>query len=742
MATRNFPVYADPDGLLAALKKQAKRNLSAKKQRIQLSAWWLVQGGLGTDVWFIKERDNAPLKEIDFGVRLPNNTLLTSPENVKCLVVIQRIFFALRNGHVARKANQETCVRLLKWLFKLTEWLYLNAEQFRPQEFAFGLIDDESIESLLDMLSDGSWASALQITPRSLDLIHTLTYGYPAPESYHLAPLQLPSDFVSDAKEALHKHNYYTGANGIVSRAKLSQKLSSPIFNGDTRLRLFLKQFEPEQFQSKFLVRANNTINKHIDARSGLLSELSSKETFEKTFGNHLDQLYALMQCKHIDPDSLPAFEMDKVALREYRSIYSDRLAVNRHTPKIPYGIGMHVLDSAIEWVVLYGNAFVDMTIHAAREVESGTPLSELGKNIHIWADKYTTTGYPGYPSTSLCEALDIHKLVVDPKTPPHRTFAYQLSAFIGSCAVLIGMNKPIRQQELASIKRSGLSTRSSASTPFSELAGSTPTGLTEELYENAIFDTGAFLTHTNKKAGAAGLESQISRPIPYIAAVAVQLLQRLGDSLSAIYKDSSNKNNLLFYFPSLRDFSLTQNRFLNIRIDDALIRFSDAINVPIERDGTRWYVRTHEMRKFFIYTMYYHDTAYSADAIGWFAGHSSAKELDSYLNANGFHDEVLEIQTESVVEKLLAYELSKAATNGTRGLTELYKSVLAQFGVKNIRCLSQVKFQDFVRRMIFERKVETIGYTVVREMLNGSILDTEIAIKFGDKADEKYVPR
>ncbi|VVO45244.1 hypothetical protein [Pseudomonas fluorescens] len=742
MATRNFPAYADPDGLLAALKKQAKRSLSAKSQQIQLSAWWLVKGGLGADVWLIKERDDAPLPEIDFRVRLPNNTLLTSPENVKCLVVIQRIFFAIRNGHVARKANQATCLRLLKWLFKLTEWVYLDEEKFRPREFAFGLIDDEAIEALLDMLSEGSWSSALRITPRSLDLIHNLTYGYPAPDSYHHTPLELPSEFVSDAKAALQKLGYYTGVNGIISRAKLSQKLSSPIFNGDTKLRLFLKQFEPEQSQSRFLVRANNTINKHIDSRSAKLSEAGSKETFEKTFGTHLDQLYAFMQSKHIDPDSFPALEIDKVALREYKSIYSDRLAVSRHTPKIPYGIGMHVLGSAIEWVVLYGNAFVDMAIHAAREVESGTPLPELGKNIRNWAAKYTTAEYPGYPSTPLCEALNINRLLVDPKNPSNRSFAYHLSAFIGSCAVLIGMNKPIRQQELASIKRSGLSTRSATSTPFSELSGSTPTGLTEELYENAVFDTGAFLTHINKKAGAAGLESKISRPIPYIAAVAVQLLQRLGDGLSTAYKDSSNKNDLLFYFPSLRDFSLTQHRFLHIRIDDALIRFSDAINVPIERDGTRWYVRTHEMRKFFIYTMFYHETAYSADAIGWCAGHSSAKEIDSYLNANGFHDEILEIQTESVVEKLLAHEFSKSATTDARGLCELHKSVLNQFGVKTIKCLPQVKFHDFVRRMIFERKVETIGYTVVREMLDGSILDTDIAIKFGDKADAKYVPR
>lgn len=740
MRTRNAPKYDDTDGLIAALKKQARSRKSSKSNLNSIKAAWLIDGQLGSPRWTIRERADAPPEIIDFCISLPDGTTLTDPQNNKCLTLIQRIFYAARCGHL-HKANQETSIRLIKWLFKFTQWVYLNKHIFEPEKYAFGKVTNDDIDTLLDMLADGSWASALCIINRSLDAIHQSVYGYAAPSTYHDNLFNLPDKFIDDAIKWLTKHEKYVKSE-IVSRAWLSTAILSPVHKNDKKIRLFLRQFEPTVHHDRLLARTSRGIRNHIDSRTVSIESVHTKTAYAKTFYGHVDKLHSFMQANYIDPKSFPNITINKDEVKEYKSIYSDRLMITAHTPKIPYGVGMHVLTSAIEWIVLYGKAIVDMTLHIAETISSGIHIDYLAKNIRDWSKPYVTNAYPGHPSAPLFAALDINTLTASRTGGTNRSFSYVLSAFIGACAVLIAMFKPIRQEELSSIKRSGLLTRNSNIEPYKDLLSTNPVGLTESLYTDEMYDSGAFIVHENKKAGTAALNPNICRPIPYVTTIAVQLLQRLGNGLSCIYQDISSNNDRLFYFPSLRDFSKVGTLGTATRIDHALIRFSDIIDVPREKDGTRWYIRTHEMRKFFIYTMYYHEPNYVADGISWHAGHASAKELNSYTSTIGVDDEVIELQTESVVDKLISHELHTIPTTSIAGLAGLYNDVLLGFKVKSVKGLPTAKFHDFVRRLIYEKKVETAGYTIVREMLDGTILDTEIAIKFGEQVDAKYVPR
>ena len=741
MRTRNAPRYDDADGLIAALKKQARSLRSSKSNLNYIKAAWLIDGQLGSTEWTICERADTVPTTINFGIRLPDGTLLTDSQNNKCLTLIQRIFYALRCGHI-HKANQTTCIKLIRWLFKFTEWVYLNKHIFEPEKYAFGKVSNDDIETLLDMLSEGSWVSALCIVSRSLNAIHQGVYGYDAPARYHETPLYLPVEFIDDAVEWLSKSEKYTKTSKIVSRAWLSEALHSPFYPNDKKIRLFLRQFEPETSHDYLLVRTTPHIKDHIDSRTISLESASARTTFEKTFTGYVNKLHSFMQASYLDANSFPNINFNKEQVKKYKSIYSDRLMVSTHTPKIPYGVGMHVLTSAIEWVVLYGKAFVDMTLHIVKELQNRVPLTVLNKSIHTWSEPYTTNGYPGKVPAPLCEVLGIEHLTSCRAGNPKNSFNYNLSAFIGACAVLIAMFKPIRQEELSSIKRTGLLTRNPNIMAYKDLPSTNPVGLTEAIYTEEMYDSGAFIVHQNKKAGTAALNPNICRPIPYVTTMAVQLLQRLGKGLAEIYQDASIDNDRLFYFPCLRNFSNAGGLATAARIDDALIRFSDVIEVPREKDGTRWYIRTHEMRKFFIYTMYYHEPNYVAEGIGWHAGHASAKELSSYTSTVGVVDEIIELQTETVVDKLIAHELRPAPKASIAGLAGLYNDVLLGFKVKSVKGLPTAKFHDFVRRLIYEKKVETTGYAIVREMLDGSVLDTEIAIKFGEKIDAKYIPR
>lgn len=741
MRTRNAPRYDDANGLITALKKQARNLKSSKSNFSPIKAAWLLDGQLGSTKWTLAERADTEPTTLDFGIKLPDGTLLTDPQNNKCLTLIQRIFNAVRCGHI-HKANQTTCIKLIKWLFKFTEWVYLNKHIFEPEKYAFGKVSNDDIETLLDLLSEGSWVFALCIVSRSLNAIHIGVYGCDAPARYHDNPFCLPVEFVNDAVEWLAKSEKYIKKTNIVSRAWLSEAIHSPLYLNDKKIRLFLRQFEPDGSHDYLLTRTTQHIKDHIDSRTISVEYASSSTTFEKTFSGHIDKLHSFMQTSYLDPNSFPNINFNKESVKKYKSIYSDRLMVSTYTPKIPYGVGMYVLTSAIEWIVLYGNAFVDMTLYLVKELQNGSTTALLKESIQVWSEPFTTAEYPGKPSIPLCQALGIQKLTSQGTGNTKNSFTYNLSSFIGACAVLIAMFKPIRQKELSSIKRDGLLSRNPNVTAYKDLTSTNPVGLTEALYTEAMYDSGAFIVHQNKKAGTAALNPNICRPIPYVTTIAVKLLQRLGEGLAEIYQDTSIDNDRLFYFPCLTNFSNTGSLATAARIDEALIRFSDVIEVPREKDGTRWYIRTHEMRKFFIYTMYYHEPNYVAEGIGWHAGHASARELSNYTSTVGVVDEIIELQTETVVDKLIAHELRPTPNASIAGLFGLYNDVLRGFNVKSIKGLPTAKFHDFVRRLIYEKKVETAGYTIIREMLDGSVLDTDIAIKFGEKIDAKYIPR
>jgi hypothetical protein len=572
-------------------------------------------------------------------------------------------------------------------------------------------------------------------------MLHQGVYGCDAPSEFHADPFNLPKEFVEDTIAWLTKIKAYKGSNGIISRAWIAKETCTPLYSKDDQVRLFLWQFEPDHSDDQLLIRKSYSISHYIDSRTISLVDAASASCYEKTFNTHLDNLHNLMRARYLDPNYFPNITIDENQVKEYKGIFSHQLMTSRHTPKIPYGVGMHVLSSAIEWVILYGDAIVDMTLYIVEELSNGVSIARLNSSLRKWSTQFVTKDYPGHPSKPLWLELAVSGLIPLQSAKANECFSYRLSAFFGACAVLIAMFKPIRQQELASIKRSDLLTKNSGIKKYKDLSSVNPVGLTESLYTQEMYDSGAFIVHENKKAGTAALNPKICRPIPYVSTIAFQQLQRLGSGLAALYGDTSTNNDRLFYFPNLKNFSASGALGTALKIDDGLIRFSDIINIPREKNGTRWYIRTHEMRKFFIYTMYYHESNYVADGIGWHAGHASARELKAYTSTVGVVDEVLELQTETVMDKLIGYELNPANTQPIEGLTGLYNSVLVGFNVKSIRLLPTAKFRDFVMRLIHERKVETSGYTISREMLDGSVLDTDIAIKFGEKQDAEFVP-
>ncbi|MEB0123965.1 hypothetical protein QN391_25265 [Pseudomonas sp. CCI1.2] len=403
----------------------------------------------------------------------------------------------------------------------------------------------------------------------------------------------------------------------------------------------------------------------------------------------------------------------------------ASRLREAGHTPKIPLEIGINTLKNSIKWVMVYGEPIIDAIVYfverSAMIVAEDTPVSHKHKDkdkVFIKAiNEFKTTPYPSLPPEALGKILNIAKF--NPKTHLYCnekdgvSFFHVMQCLIGACAITIAIMKPIRDTELAGLLRSCLDPE--------------PT------------DGGAFLTHENNKSGSMGLNDKIRRPIPFVSAHAIQLLQRLGTRLVKFYGDTSPHASELFYFPSTRALGKPSGNRMRHRIDKCIKAFCDQINMPIDKYGRRWYVRIHELRKFFILSMHQHEQYYTDEALRYQAGHTNRDHLDDYLSGDIPRDEICHYEAECIDEKLISLELGKILREDNAGLTALYDHIRKHFGVVSIKSRNTKQYFDLLEKMIYRKEILLSVYTIQLEDYNGNVSDNEIAIKFGQTKDEKF---
>lgn len=675
---------------------------------------WMIEGSLGDAKWIAKgATEDDRNQTIYFEHSLPDGRKLTDPLYSKLLISIQKNAIALRSGRTGATVDPIRWSGTINWQKNLSSWLVLHAKDYNPQRFGFCGFDDNAVKILMAELADGNWATALRYTERFLAFMHMDIYGTPAPDQILISPFELPPQFRQDVSNHLELQGHLT--KNLISRNYLAAVLTADCraFK-NVRFRAFLSQFEDDVDANTVLVghshSRRNAGHKHL-----LHSEAMLRRSTRSAFTCELGHLTLFSKCNALFPDLVPKLNIDR---NEISAAVHESLVATRHTRKIPLSIGISLLAGATEWIMRFGGAFVDAIVFYAnqcRNIDEGSTWctnEAINKRFHSTKLRFRTQGYDGYPCVPLVEALNISTLNSSPLPGMGLSFVSGMQGFIGACLIILGMLKPLRIGEICQLPRDCLE--------YEELVG------------------GALINHISEKSGHAGANDTIVRPIPYIAARAIQLLQLLGTQLEQVFQ-TSPKKKLLFYFPKDKGLGKPGSRLHPGRIDTCLSAFCNILGLPKDEYGRSWLIRIHEARKFYLMTLIHHEGESSRSTGSYMAGHMNTKSVDEYLSGDIPTDELLNLKAECITEKLIKLEQENLPPEQNQGLVALHAEVKRRFNVDSIRGRSPKDYDQMVRQLLANKSVELQTYTITIKSTDGVIWDNEFAVKYLEHKDERF---
>jgi hypothetical protein len=667
--------------------------IAASKQRSRpysgdFKAPWLLSD-FKAPIWITTNRNREEMIDgiwrnsvnIYWGIRLPNGALLTDPEYHKLLDLNQRIAFLMRSGHVSEITAPKTWRAHVSVLLQLTRWTVLYQSQFHPHRFGFKLLDQFAFDSLLLAHAEGGWAVAQKLPQRLLSKFYRGAFGKPCPQHLLESAYEIPTPVRTKITTWLIENSYYGivdhGVNtgrAYLLRERLADELHEPVesMNTSQKLNAFCRQFEPDFQIGELLVNIHQK-TEFPDHKTKTIRETISNRSAEATLDWISGALAPVLSTHRHAPDLLP--EPASISLRR---AYAQALPLTRqsgHSPFIPIDIGLSYFNHAMRFVHVYGDALIDFYLKVLSSapkpfggVACNNALSEMCSG-HFSRQFTVQVDGDTIPIGTVLQITDFVRGELNfellRKQP---TLDEALKVLIGACVVCIAVMKPSRENELTHLKRDCL----------------------------LQSHDGYYLKFTLGKSNSGEAYQVHSRPIPIITAKAIQLLQKLGEGLVNLFSGNLKIKDNLFYLPRQRNLGALQattdllNRHLDI--------FCDYIGLPLDALGRRWYLRIHEMRKWFLLLLFWSGKYDVLDAARWIAGHTDAQHIYAYIEREFPGEELPKLEAEYAVDRLRVLESSGVnnASDGS-GINGLYEVVLEHFKVKSLSLVPESEWADYV---------------------------------------------
>ncbi|WP_440224956.1 hypothetical protein ACQQ2N_06870 [Dokdonella sp. MW10] len=179
------------------------------------------------------------------------------------------------------------------------------------------------------------------------------------------------------------------------------------------------------------------------------------------------------------------------------------------------------------------------------------------------------------------------------------------------------------------------------------------------------------------RKSGVAGRRQRVHRAIPPVVATLLGLVERMQDRLvsNGIIEARTN----LFASPAQRG-KVALGKLIPMRYNEAIDYFCDYVETPTNELEQRFYLRTHQLRRFFCLLFFWGAGFGGVDALRYHLGHTNNEHLWHYI-------------TESVPgEVLRGVKAEWAATNLKEGRIEEQRFadlIEAQFGTRDFNLLN-----------------------------------------------------
>ncbi|PSW06084.1 hypothetical protein [Photobacterium lipolyticum] len=641
---------------------------------------------------------------VDWALLLPDNSHLTDTCYATLLETCRRLSFLYRQGYVGgNPPSIASWQRFNQQLLCLCQWLVLEHSRYHPETYSLSLLDRAGLERLLRAIARGDWCEAHGLVERCLSGLYQAVFREPCPAKLMAEPGNWPQDTcqaVIDWLEANQGYSYSGKSvehTGLVSRVLLGRLTSVSVksLTKNQRLNAVLRQFEPNLAHPTLLIRGRQRTeypNQSTPMRQEALHTTGCKSSVE-----HASKMLrlVLMLYRH-QPEHLPS--PATLNLPAAVSSAVKLAAMDGHTPFIPIDTGLQYLNHALRWVVLYGDALVDyyLAIMSQLSAKADTSAAQTPWNKVMDFDLPKVLCQTPLPQT-LKEAGFVFTQLSTPKTGrdfdrlrSQPTLHQALEIYIGAVTVVIALMKPSRDCEVANLPRSCL---------LRTYGGHY--WLDSDLAKR---------TRGERRARTGG------KPIPVITARAIQQVRKLNRGLTKLFgEDDNHLRNKLFYLPNPTKWG-TGKEVNPGSLNSYLDKFCDYVGLPPDEHGRRWYLRIHQMRKWFLLLLFWSGRYDVLDAARWIAGHTDVEHLYAYIEREFPGGKIGQLEAECAIDRLAEYDTTQVTVDGEdEGLAELYQHVLRQFQVKALNMVPEREWQALVEDL-FEHDYHLAPYSITTD--------------------------
>ncbi len=350
-------------------------------------------------------------------------------------------------------------------------------------------------------------------------------------------------------------------------------------------------------------------------------------------------------------------------------------------TPTIPINIALHYLDSAIFWILELGPELVKLKEQCDKD------LLYIMRNVTKKKDEAAK------------------KVKIDISAPLKEKLAEQKLQIVRYNRYASGTNHRKIKEGLT--LENAIDCLIAAAfilvSTFSCKRISEVLALSEEAIRPSL-DGGWELVFGLKKSSPTENLRKVGRPIPTLVKNACILLLDLYPPGIDLPEE-----------PSLRPIfvnNFTENgksrvpRFMGTTtLYSYLELFSDVIEIPLDDNGARWYLRSHELRRFFAISYFWHDRFAGLAALSWFMGHSSIDETMRYVV-----DEIAGAELPEEEARFTAAILQEStSTLKIDGLEALEEEAKEHFDVSDLKIIKSEILETYLERRYRE------GYRIVK---------------------------
>ena len=129
-----------------------------------------------------------------------------------------------------------------------------------------------------------------------------------------------------------------------------------------------------------------------------------------------------------------------------------------------------------------------------------------------------------------------------------------------------------------------------------------------------------------NAKSGSQNMRQEILRPIPPLCVEMIDVITNFQDGL--IGGGALKERVELFALPGMMGKLMSYPTYYNMALDT----FCDYSQVERAATGKRYYIRQHQLRRFFALTFLYAAVKPSLQTLQWFMGHTNSRDIWNYV--------------------------------------------------------------------------------------------------------------